>query len=223
MTDTAKDLQTSLHCVVDAIDEHHIQISDGACQRLIDAADTLGWLAHQADWRALVSPLPPSEPTPEPVGAEADYRERVAQTEQALQEAHAEHRPPAVRSESLMHAQVQATLALAAATLMAAEPRTELGYQPDTVEIRDFTGEFSRTFYAGPLPQQTGESIEDYVDRLNESLEAAQLARIEAQNPGIDMEDVKAHRQLIREQRTGHAWVTGVGSPCQFGCEDSLR
>ena len=33
------------------------------------------------------------------------------------------------------------------------------------------------------------------VDRLRSDLDAAQLARIEAQNPGIDMDAVRAHRR----------------------------
>jgi hypothetical protein len=155
--------------------------------------------------------------------AETEYREFVALADRAMQNASNQDRTPVNRSIAASEALTYAGLAQAAATLMAAEPRIELAHQPDTVEIRDASGKFSHTLYAGPLPQQAGESIEDYVDRLNESLENAQLARIEAQNPGIDMEDVKAHRHLIREKRGGHAWVTGVGSPCRFGCEDSLR
>jgi hypothetical protein len=130
MTTEARRVADELVLIIDLIDEHGIQISDKTRQRLIDAADTLGWLGDQADWRAVevvAGDIEPSPTTPEPTSAEADYRERIALVEQCLDEAHKEHHPPVVRAESMMEAQVQATLALAAATLMAREQVPDRG------------------------------------------------------------------------------------------------
>jgi hypothetical protein len=227
VTDTAEHLQAALRSVVDAIDEHRIQISDGARRRLVDAADTLGFLARQADWQALAPPLPLSGTTPEPTGAEADYRERVALADQALEDAHKEHHPPVVRAESMMEAQMQATLALAAATLMADEPRVELGTL-DTYELREATGRSIARLPLPPAPRLSGEDIDEYVDRLRLSLEEAQLARIQEKHPDLDLDIVVEHRAAVRRGTASH--ITGGMDDsvpgdrwCRYGCERSFR
>jgi hypothetical protein len=144
--------------------------------------------------------------------AETEYRERAALADAAMGEATDHDLSVAQRQVEGSLAVAHATLALAAATLMAAEP--------PPVEVRLRHPDDDGPAMAG---KQTEEALRLEIERLEDRLEAAQLARIEAQNPGIDMNRVKVHRAGIQNGNTSH-----VGSEeaehtqyhwCMYGCE----